>query len=215
MAGGTGGPTTSRKQVARALALSLTACLALALPAARACGLHDARGLGLGMLNLAYPDALHVRTAVWMAQRDGGIDRVEPTGPPDLASPAGRLEAIRRYTVTVLMLGELRDRLPQRTARPSFAVVLIGPMLWTRFQPTGAGLEMTAHVTGPAPDDVVVVTDAPVLAALVDGRLTAAQARERGLLRIYGTPERERGIAALLDGLSPRLGAATPALPPA
>ena len=40
-----------------------------------------------------------------------------------------------------------------------FSLVLIGPMLWTRFEHAGAALRMDAHTSGPASEDVVIVTD--------------------------------------------------------
>jgi hypothetical protein len=68
---------------------------------------------------------------------------------------------------------------------------------------------MTPHATGPRPDDVVVVTDAPVVRALLDGTLTPAEAQARGLVRLYGPTRPRAGVASLLDRLrpAPRAGA--------
>mgnify|MGYP006160944731 CR=1 FL=1 len=38
---------------------------------------------------------------------------------------------------------------------PAFAVVLIGPMLWTRFEGNAGGVTVIPHAAGPAPGDVV------------------------------------------------------------
>jgi hypothetical protein len=181
-------------------AVGLAAC-AIA-PGARACGFHDPASVNLGMLNLAYPDALHVRTAVWMAQRDARVPR-EANVSPDPSSVAFRLDAMRRYRDAVAGLDALRERMTPMDGTPRFSVVLIGSMLWTRFEPSDGRVAMTPHAPGPLPDDVVVVTDAPVVLALLDGTLTPAEAQARGLVRLYGPPRPRAGVASLLDRLRP------------
>ena len=172
-------------------------------PAAWACGYHDPSSINLGMLNLAYPDALHVRTAVWMAQRDRLISGHEQPEATD--SPTARLSEMLRLRETALALGEMRDRLDAGAdgqAVPAFSMVLIRSMLWTRFEPAGATLNMAVHAAGPAREDVVIVTDEPVIGALLDGRLTAEQARQLGLVRLYGSPADAANVASLLDRLT-------------
>ncbi len=184
-------------------AVAATLLMAAAWPAG-ACGFHGAVDLNRSALNLAYPKALYVHTAVWMAQLEGVIARNEPAAEPDERPEA--LRALAAYRDTAGQLGLFRDLAGahvDRGAVPAFTVVLVGPMLWARFEPAGAGLAMAVHVTGPVPGDVVVVTDRPVVAGLVDGTLTPRSARERGLIRFYGEPERVREIAALVDRLSP------------
>ena len=184
------------------------ACLALAAaawiaPAAHACGYHDAVGLNRSALNLAFPDALHVHTAVWTAQLQGFIARDEQPAPNDERPEP--LRALAAYRDAVGQLGLFRDRVGSRVgkrAAPAFTVVLVGPMLWTRFEKAGDELAMTPHVTGPSPGEVVVVTDKPVIAALVEGTLTPREAGQLGLLRYYGEPEHVGEVAALVDRLS-------------
>ncbi|MFN9772600.1 MAG: hypothetical protein ACK54X_08235 [Burkholderiales bacterium] len=200
-----------RTAVRYASALLCTVGLAAvgAAPVARACGFHDPASVNLGMLNLAYPDALHVRTAIWMAQRDAIVPRDGRASPSDPSSVEFRLEAMRRYRDAVAGLDALRERMTPMDGTPRFAVVLIGSMLWTRFEPSGGRVAMTPHATGPLPDDVVVVTDAPVVLALLDGTLTPAEAQARGLVRLYGPTRPRAGVASLLDRLrpAPRAGA--------
>ena len=90
---------------------------------------------------------------------------------------------------------------------PAFSMVLIGPMLWTRFETTGTTLNMTPHVAGPSKGDVVIVTDEPVVAALIDGRITPQAARELGLIRFYGSPEAVQDVTSWLDRSSLRKSA--------
>jgi len=90
---------------------------------------------------------------------------------------------------------------------PVFSMVLIGPMLWTRFETTGSTLNMTPHVAGPSKGDVVIVTDEPVVAALIDGQVTPQAARELGLVRFYGSPDAVQEVTSWLDRSSLRKSA--------
>jgi hypothetical protein len=187
----------------RAMAVfAVWATLPLAL-ASHACGFHDPAGLNRSALNLAFPDALHVHTAVWMAQLQNIIAKAEQPAADDDRPEA--LRALASYREAVGQLGLFRDRAGARIGErtvPAFTVVLVGPMLWTRFEQSGTELVMTPHVTGPSTGDVVVVTDKPVIIALTEGTLMPRSARQLGLLRFYGEPERVAEIAALVDRLS-------------
>lgn len=192
------------KSINLALGPLLLAAVLAGVPVAQACGYHDPSSVNLGMLNLAYPDTLHVRTAVWMAQLDGVISRDEQpaAGDPQTAT----IRAMFRLRETSLRLGWFRDRIGAALDGrpvPAFSIVLIGPMLWTRFEPAGDTLAMTAHAAGPGSEDVVIVTDAPVVAALLEGRLTPQQARSLGLVRFYGAPQNVADVASLLDRVEP------------
>jgi hypothetical protein len=55
---------------------TLAALIALA-PAVMACGFHG--NVAVGALNVAYPNALWVRTAVWQAQLEGLLVRADAT----------------------------------------------------------------------------------------------------------------------------------------
>ena len=85
---------------------------------------------------------------------------------------------------------------------PPFPLVLIGPMLWARLAPDNTGLEMIPHTKGPSNGDVVIVTDEPVIKALVEGQVAPQTARELGLIRFYGAPEAVQRAASWLDRLT-------------
>jgi hypothetical protein len=159
-----------------------------------------------GMLSLTYPKALYVTSAVWRAQQEDIVARED-------RSPAVR--ALLGYQLAVRKLAALRERLvgAEDPRAPSFAIILLGPMLWTRYERTPGGLSMTPHVDGPKTGDVVVVTDEPVIEAMVEGRLTTTNALELGLIRYYGD---EGSISALSDWLanSLRKAGATHLAPP-
>jgi hypothetical protein len=188
---------------ARAALTAWAAAVALAAAsAAQACGYHDPASTSVGMLNWAYPDAMHVRTAVWMAQASGVLPRREPVPDADPLSVTFRFQQSIRLRDAQARLDELRHRIDAGLAgqpMPSIAVVLIGPMLWTRFESTAGSVNMVSHATGPVGDDVVIVTDEAVVAALAEGRLTAREARAQGLVKAYGTPQSVERISVLLD----------------
>ncbi len=187
----------------RAQALVLALAFGAAQPAS-ACGYHDPASINLGMLNLAYPDALHVRTAVWTAQQEGLIARDDPaSGSAPLASnPLSRFDPAG----PVATLAALRNRMGAALdgeVPPAVSLVFIKSMLWTRYRVADGAFEMTVHASGPERDDVVIVTDAPALAAVVDGSISPTQARALGLLLLYGTPQGIDAVAALFARLKP------------
>ena len=179
---------------------SLLLALAVVLPSrAQACGYHDPSSMNLGALNMAYPDSLHVRTAVWMAQMDGELPPREPSpeGDPQTAT----IRSMMRLGRTMAMLGALRDRMtPPKggSPAPSFSLILIGPMLWARFEPRNGEVALQPHADGPAQGDVIVVTDEPVIAALAEQRITPQSARRLGLVRLYGDRASVEEVESLL-----------------
>jgi len=154
------------------------------------------------MLNWAYPDSLHVRTAVWMAQAGGVLAAREPLPVGDPLSATFRFQQSLRLRETQARLDEWRGRVQTSLdgqPMPAFAVVLIGPMLWTRFDNADGTVEMASHASGPTRDDVVLVTDEAVVAALADRSITAREARAQGLIKAYGSRENVERLSALLD----------------
>lgn len=185
--------------------VALLAALVVAAPTARSCGYHDPSSVSLGLLNLAYPESLHVRTAVWMAQREGALAALESSDALDPNSPEYVLRQMALFRRAERDLRALQKGIATALdghTVPSFTVVLIGSMLWARFQPAEGALAMAVHVEGPAPGDVVLVTDAPVVASLVSGELAPAEARRRGLLRAYGAAKNVERVDTAFDRLA-------------
>jgi hypothetical protein len=155
--------------------VALQAALALAWPqpGSLACGYHDDVSLARGMLNWVYPDALHVMGAVSMAVAEQRLAQTNPT--------AGIFGA--QYRATLQAVDQLAD-------------ALIEPMLWTRFARIEGKLVPEAHVSGPRPGDLVVVSGEPVIRSIASAILAIDEARRLGLIRLYGT---ERQMAQFLD----------------
>lgn len=159
-----------------------------------ACGFEDPKSASIarGGLNWSFPNALHVTSAVWQAQLSGVIPRTK--------APVANT-ALLGYAGTVKKLSILRERLSASKPAiyaPAFSLVLIGPMLWSRFSRSAETYAVEHHVAGPSSGDVVVVTDAPVIQAIVEGGLAILTAEELGLILYYGPKTR---IAALREVL--------------
>jgi hypothetical protein len=60
-------------------------------------------------------------------------------------------------------------------------------------------------VSGPEKNEVVVITDAAVIVALLDGSLTFAEAHQSGLLRFYGPEKAASLVRKAFGGLQPAL----------
>lgn len=168
------------------------ALLALGAGPAPACGFEDPSNVGFqrGVLNFAFPKALWVSTAVWQAQEAGLLER-------DKASAANRaLLGFRRASDALSALA--RDLDAANEEIPPFTLVMIGPVLWTRFADDAGALAATLHVKGPSAGDVVVVSDEPVVIALARGKIGGGLALERGLIRLYGDPARVAALEAAL-----------------
>ena len=123
--------------------LTALGCVALALllaavPAGtRACGFHSSQTIARTLLNLRYPDALHVDGAVWSAQQKGLLRldraRLQATGPERrMLDTRAYLEALRALFALGEAFGQTSD-----AARLPVSLVLTESMLWTRYPADG------------------------------------------------------------------------------
>jgi hypothetical protein len=176
----------------RRLGLSL-ALAAFGAGAALACGYHQPVDLERGVLNLVYPDALYVPTAVWQAQQAGllgPIDAAAAKDPFALHGATRRLEA-------------LGDVLAAKAAPDlhGLSLVQIDSMLWTRMAFADGRATTIVHSDGPQTGDAIVVTHDLVVRALVEGRMGGEQALSLGLIRLYGGEAEQGALAALFAAL--------------
>ena len=132
----------------------------------------------------AYPDSLYVLSAVSLAQLSGQLERTP--GIDATLTPAQRRAVILRIK---RLLSKLSARLTDHTPTdlPALSIVLLEPMLWSRIALKNGEPRLSIHVEGPTPGDVVAVTEVPVIAALVNGTLSARDALSLGLIRLYGS----------------------------
>jgi hypothetical protein len=164
------------------ISLSLATGMALCPAASSACGYHDDVTMARGLLNWIYPDALHVLGAISAAVAEGQLPN------PNLAASAPDMFGAK-YHRTVQSLERLGYGLAATSdeARPdSISLVLIEPMLWSRFELSSGQLRTQTHVTGPKTGDLVLVSGEAVIGEIASGRLTIGKAHQLGLVRLYG-----------------------------
>ena len=94
--------------------IAFTAGLCVIAPAVVACGLEDPSSISMrrGMLNMAYPESLHVGTAVWQAQLAGRLPR-------DPLASRGELTPEARATLRLVKANALLGQLAMRMSQPS------------------------------------------------------------------------------------------------
>ena len=171
------------------LAVALAAALTAAMPASEVlgCGYDDPQSVSRGVLNWVYPDSLHVIGAISMevAARRLPLANFDQPG-LDLF---GR--RLRQTKSALEQFGEMLRAVSASPSQTSISLVLVEPVLWTRFQPQADGLHTRVHVSGAEPGDLVVVSGEAVIAEIANGRLTIGEAGTRGLIRLYGSEEQK------------------------
>jgi hypothetical protein len=161
-----------------------------------ACGYHSNVSLARGLLNWVYPDALHVVGAISTAVAEKRLPAVAITGRGlGLFGYDSIVRSLERHAEQLRMsVGE--------TIRPTFALVLIDSMLWTRFVSIGGDLRAHVHVSGPQAGDLVMISGEDVIREIANSRLSVGEAYRNKLIRLYGSEEQ---IAAFL-ALHSRIG---------
>ena len=164
------------------------------------CSFDDDVSLQRGVMNWAYPDSLHVRSAVWRAQSDGLLAREQlPDGAQtqQVRAKLGLLQARRLMS----QFGAALQRASGNNAQQPIAVVLLGPLLWSRFEPRASTVQTRFHVDGPRTGDAVIVTELAVIEALLGGKLSLNDAFTQGLLKIYAQPSATASAQSWLAAL--------------
>jgi hypothetical protein len=92
------------------------------------------------------------------------------------------------YHQTVKRIEQFRAMLDRtgkpRAAAPEFSLLLVDVALWSRIVPHPEGFQLVVHTDRPASDEPAVLTVDAVLRAVLDGRLSASEALNRGLVRV-------------------------------
>ena len=167
-------------------------------PAARvhACAFDGGAAVGLfdGSFVALYPKSSVVYFAIVDAVDQGVLDRsaFEPIVP----GPSGYWRAVGRLRDIAQRLSAAAASLPRLDA--AISLVLVESDLWARFEPTEQGFELAAHTSGPRPGDIVVVTSEGGLAAVMEGRLAASAAFERGLIAVDADDGARAAVQALM-----------------
>jgi hypothetical protein len=167
--------------------LLIAAAVTLSPSATLGCGYDDDVSVARGLLNWIYPDALHVVGAMTAA----AADRRLPPPNFDGAKPNLFGSGYRKTVQSLEQFGTALSGASREAPPPSFSLVLVEPMLWTRFEMAQHELRTHVHVTGPAPGDLVLVSGEAVVGEIANGRLTIDQARKLGFIRLYGSEEQK------------------------
>ena len=155
---------------------------------AAACGYHDDVSLARGVLNWTYPDALHVMGAISRAVVERRLPAPAPArGGFGIAGYHGIARALDQHAQ------QLRTSSDQ-TGKPSFSLLLVEPMLWTRFVSEDDDVRSQPHVSGPRTGDLVVISGEDVIREIAHDRLSIGEAYRHGLIRLYGTEEQLRAF---------------------
>ena len=174
----------------RPIRASVFGTIMLSLPlAAVACGYHDDVALARGVLNWVYPDALHVLGAVSTAVAERRLPAATLRGGLGVTGYHGTVRALDQYAQQLRM---------SAGAIPTFSLLLIEPMLWTRFVSDGE-VRAEAHVYRPQPGDLVVISGEKVIRAVASNRLAVGEAYRSRLIRLYGTDEQVAAFLALCE----------------
>jgi hypothetical protein len=161
-------------------------------PAADACGYHDDVSLARGLLNWVYPDALHIVGAMAQAVSERRLPAPASGRERDPWGYRLAMQLIDRYAQQLRMLsGGARP--------PAFSVLLIEPMLWTRFVAEGGDLRAQVHASGPQAEDLVLISGEEVIREIARNRLTLGEAHRQGLIRLYGTLQQVALFLTLYD----------------
>lgn len=161
------------------LIAALAALSSLGGPHSRAiaCGFDGALGANFGA---SHPKSLTVAFAVRDAVVKGRVDSAAIA--PLVPGPGGYWRAASRV------------RSFQRLMSPSAAqgravgvsILFVESQLWSRLTPKPDGYQADLHMQGPAPGDVVIVTNETVLASMLSGVLKAQEALELGIVVLEG-----------------------------
>jgi hypothetical protein len=162
-------------------------------PAAIGCGYHDDVSLARGLLNWIYPDALHVVGAISTAVAERRLPAAAPVrGALGLVGYHGTVRALDQHAQQLRMSS---DEMP----RPTFSLLLIEPMLWTRFVSDGGDVRMQVHVSGPQAGELAVISGEDVIREIAGNRLSIGEAHRHGLIRLYGTDDQVMLFLRLYD----------------
>ncbi|CAN7715544.1 hypothetical protein LJR234_006200 [Mesorhizobium amorphae] len=148
-----------------------------------ACGYDSPQTASQGFLNWLYPDSLYVV---------GAISREVAAGRLPLANfdQTGQDLFGHRFKLTATALAQFGNMLRVASSGPSessVSLVVVEPMLWTRFDQGPDGLRTKIHVSGAQLGDLVLVAGEAVIAEIAARQLTFGQAVERGVVRLYGS----------------------------
>ncbi len=161
---------------------------------AQACGLDGASSIGLAVqravINWRYPATANISKAVKTLALAGHL----PVAP---SKRAAHPFLLHKYGVELkTFAGRVTKSRNLRTK--GFDVLYIGPMLWTAIRQDTLGVSVKVHAAGPQSGLPLLVTERPVIRALIRRSMTAAYALSSGLITLHGSPTKVAMLRAEL-----------------
>lgn len=146
------------------------------------------------MLNIEYPNAIHVEGSVWALQKAGRLALPDMTRRMASGDERKQLDAIAfQKTVDALeTFGEMISHNPPAAESLDFVLLLVDEMMWNRFVLRNGHVEFKADISEPEEEvDIVAVTETSVVMAIIDASMSIAEAEALRVLRVYGEPDKE------------------------
>ncbi len=125
---------------------------------ALACGFHDATSVQRGVLNFLYPDALHVSGATWALQQAGRLPMPDRRRLSARGEERAKLDAAAYWKARAALTSLGTEMQARQTAPHVAALVLVGPMLWMRYETTDRDrIDQSALRFRGAPDSALLL----------------------------------------------------------
>jgi hypothetical protein len=178
---------------------ALIALLALS-GTALACSDHEDPAVGRDRLAANYPGALDILPAVAAARRE----RLLPPANP-MATLWTDKFPLQRHIRAVEKFQDALNLAARGGAPIAFSMVMIEPMLWTRYAPAEGRAQAIVHTERAEPGELVLVSAEDVISAIGDGRWNIGEAHAAGWLGLHGSPEQVAAFLAFYgNNRSPR-----------
>lgn len=156
------------------------------------CSDHEDPAVGRDRLAANYRGALDILPIVASARRE----RLLPPANP-MATLWSDKFPLQRHIRAVQKFEDALNAAANGLAPLAFSMVMIEPMLWTRYAPADGRAKATIHSEGAEPGELVLVSAEDVINAIGDGRWSLKEAHAAGLLGLHGSPEQVAAFIAV------------------
>jgi hypothetical protein len=181
---------STTRRAARSALIALLALQGLAIPA-KACGFD---GVFDGSFGVPHTRSIEVAVAVRRAVEEGML-------PPSALEPiVPNAAGLWRATSRLHALERRLSAIPAGVSLPvaSMAVLFIDSGLWTRFTRVAGGYSSQVHAPAAGPAEIVVVSDEAAIAGILEGRLSARSAIDKGLIVVDAPSTQQERVRDLL-----------------
>jgi hypothetical protein len=189
------------------LPITALAALLLLTGSALACSDHEDPAVARDRLAANYPGALDILPVVAAARRE----KLLPPANPMAALFVDKFP-LPRHIREIQRLETALNAAAGHGAPLVFSLVMVEPMLWTRFAGDDSQIKAEIHTNGPHLGELVVIAAEDVIAVIGDGRLSIGAAHTAGLLGLHGNAAEGAKFLSLYGGArsTPRASLSNP-----